>query len=504
MTAERNCEVRLKLAQLDYEKTEEYVLNVRLDTLSGLVNPSKALTTLKIHVTDVNDNAPEFVFPDGKFRPKRDAYYGAIAGDSQFGTPVLTVKAEDKDSGRLGIVSYEILPDGFGSDYFAIDNVTGVIKTKRLLDNVEGEELPFIFRVQARDNYLSQTNSNRKEAKVVVNVIEDKHRMVLVLEDARRDAVQESKDEIIGILQEHSGLIIGIEKFSPKQYLNENRTLESDTSATDIWFYAIDPESDAILDRNHTKVQRSIFEKSAMSNITFDVSGNFQVTASMIHEPFVEMKQRTAIAAVSWDVFPYTIIIIACLILVLGIVGIIYICISWSRYKAYKERMQRTYVVPRYDPVFVEPNNLKEYETQVLQMSVPLDDNESYNDLQLDFSSKNHAFSMENVSYITKESNHSGGGPSPVSSDGTTTARASSVAGTGHHNNLLNNHDMGHFQNTNSFFRSSDDASHHDLNISPSNENVMFREKKDFGSLPRPSMIAYNADRSPVETTTEL
>lgn len=71
--------------------------------------------------------------------------------------------------------------------------------------------------------------------------------------------------------------------------------------------------------------------------------------------------------------------------------------------------MQRTYVVPRYDPVFVEPNNLKEYETQVLQMSVPLDDNESYNDLQLDFSSKNHAFSMENVSYITKESNHSGG-----------------------------------------------------------------------------------------------
>lgn len=92
MTAERNCEVRLKLAQLDYEKTEEYVLNVRLDTLSGLVNPSKALTTLRVHVSDVNDNSPEFVFPDGKFRPKREAYYGAIASDSQFGTPVLTVK----------------------------------------------------------------------------------------------------------------------------------------------------------------------------------------------------------------------------------------------------------------------------------------------------------------------------------------------------------------------------------------------------------------------------
>jgi protocadherin-15 len=38
----------------------------------------------------------------------------------------------------------------------------------------------------------------------------------------------------------------------------------------------------------------------------------------------------TAIA-VSWEVFPYALIVIACIILVLGIVGIIYICISWSR-----------------------------------------------------------------------------------------------------------------------------------------------------------------------------
>lgn len=40
---------------------------------------------------------------------------------------------------------------------------------------------------------------------------------------------------------------------------------------------------------------------------------------------------------------------------------------------------------------------------QVLQMSVPIDDNDSYNDLQLDFSRKNHTFSIDNVGYITKE-----------------------------------------------------------------------------------------------------
>lgn len=44
---------------------------------------------------------------------------------------------------------------------------------------------------------------------------------------------------------------------------------------------------------------------------------------------------------------------------------------------------------------------------KVLQMSVPLDDSDSYNDLQLDFSGKNHAFSLDNVSYITKENGES-------------------------------------------------------------------------------------------------
>lgn len=82
------------------------------------------------------------------------------------------------------------------------------------------------------------------------------------------------------------------------------------------------------------------------------------------------------------------------------------VALLWDfRYKAYKDQTQSLYSTPRYDPVFVEPNNLKEYETQVLQMSVPLDDDASYNDLQLDFSAKNHAFSLENVSYITKDPN---------------------------------------------------------------------------------------------------
>lgn len=38
-------------------------------------------------------------------------------------------------------------------------------------------------------------------------------------------------------------------------------------------------------------------------------------------------------------------------------------------------------------------------------MCVPVDDPEDYNDLQLDFSNKNHTFSLDNVSYISKDNN---------------------------------------------------------------------------------------------------
>ena len=81
----------------------------------------------------------------------------------------------------------------------------------------------------------------------------------------------------------------------------------------------------------------------------------------------------------------------------------------FSRYKYAKDRAQRMVVIPRYEPVFVEPN-LKEYETQVLQMSVAIDDDNS-GDLKLDFSNRSHVFdpgfNLDSVSYITHETSAS-------------------------------------------------------------------------------------------------
>lgn len=80
-------------------------------------------------------------------------------------------------------------------------------------------------------------------------------------------------------------------------------------------------------------LDRSIMDKSAMSNITFDVSTLVRANAIDIHAPVMPpepVRTQTAVAF-SGEVFPYALIIIACVILILGIAGIIYICVSWSK-----------------------------------------------------------------------------------------------------------------------------------------------------------------------------
>ena len=59
-------------------------------------------------------------------------------------------------------------------------------------------------------------------------------------------------------------------------------------------------------------------------------------------------------------------------------------------------------VIPRYEPVFVEPS-AKEYETQVLQMSVPPTDDDTLRKSTQHDRDLWHPFNLDNISYITKD-----------------------------------------------------------------------------------------------------
>lgn len=81
--------------------------------------------------------------------------------------------------------------------------------------------------------------------------------MILEIHDARPEVVKRDEEKIIKVLEEHARLIIGIEKITPRQFRRpDNVSLDSDPNSTDLWFYAIDPNTEKILDRNNSRVTR--------------------------------------------------------------------------------------------------------------------------------------------------------------------------------------------------------------------------------------------------------
>lgn len=474
---DNTCVVKL-VKPLDYENKTTHDIDIKLSAQKYYVNPARSFAKLKIIVQDENDNAPQFLIP--KMGGKNDTYYGVVSLDTELEMPILQVKATDKDAGKFGSVLYHLVDDdeaaNFVDDspitYFTIAEDSGVIKLQKSLR--PELQSPFEFMVEAYDNpdQFNGAGSRKTRARVVINVIRDINRMSLVFSDASPKDVRGHNQELEELLSEKSNnMIVGVEKFSNRKFVDENGTVIENPSATDVWFYVIDPGTETILERNASEIMSTISEPEVQSEINFAASGIAKATAQGIYAP-IELRQppiqkiRTA-TAIDNGLFPYAVIAVSVIILILGSIGIVYICISWSKYKNFKQRM-RQYPSPpnnphRYDPVIIanptaaqslssvnSPNPppplsdsatshaMKEYETQVLAMAVSAGEMED--DMQMEFGNgggggvKNHAFSLDNVAYITHKDNNNNmnngissgssnnsGQLSPSNSEGTTT-----------------------------------------------------------------------------------
>lgn len=435
------------LNSLDFENKSSHDIGIKLTSTKYLVNPQKSFCHVKIIVQDQNDNVPVFKFPKTN-RGRNDTFYGVVNFDADIDTTVMQVKASDADTGVFGMIRYRIYDEDEAnfivkeeapSSYFMVAEDTGVLRTQKSLQKLNGKSLKFV--VEAKDNNGKDGSVvNRVKARVVINLISDINRMSLVFADSSPKEVRRHARALEELLVEKSSkLMIGIEKFSNRRSMVTNGSVIESSGATDVWFYALDPQTETILERNNTEIVEKLLGPSAQSQINIEASSIARATAQGIFAP-IEVKHQTQIrkAAVFLDeeIFPFVLIFISAIILILGTSGIVYICISWSRYKNFKQQM-RQYSAPanppRYDPVIINspPSdasvaNLKEYETQVLGMAV----NEEQDDMQVNYSAKNHAFSLDNVSYITHKEN---GQQSPTNSDTSTI-----VIGTLQRNNRIN------------------------------------------------------------------
>uniref|UniRef100_A0A8B9SJD5 Cadherin EGF LAG seven-pass G-type receptor 2 n=1 Tax=Anas platyrhynchos TaxID=8839 RepID=A0A8B9SJD5_ANAPL len=124
--------------ELDYEDQVSYTLAITARD-NGI--PQKSDTTyLEILVSDVNDNAPQFL---------HDSYQGSIYEDVPAFTSVLQVSATDRDSGLNGRVFYTFQGGDDGDGDFIIESTSGIVRTLRRLDR---ENVPlYALRAYAVD-----------------------------------------------------------------------------------------------------------------------------------------------------------------------------------------------------------------------------------------------------------------------------------------------------------------------------------------------------------------
>ncbi|NXL78434.1 CELR2 protein, partial [Leptocoma aspasia] len=109
--------------ELDYEGQVSYTLAITARD-NGI--PQKSDTTyLEILVSDVNDNAPQFL---------RHSYQGSIYEDVPTFTSILQVSATDRDSGLNGRVFYTFQGGDDGDGDFIIESTSGIVRTLRRLD----------------------------------------------------------------------------------------------------------------------------------------------------------------------------------------------------------------------------------------------------------------------------------------------------------------------------------------------------------------------------------
>ncbi|CAG9579684.1 unnamed protein product [Danaus chrysippus] len=406
LTSDRDCAIYLN-SSLDYETLTEYSLEVQLESIQGLINPESSKAVIKIHVTDVNDNAPIFVFNEQSTVGGAKGKYFAIATkDMPLGTNVLQVKAKDKDSGDFGKIEYRKNSwTKAAEEYFSLDPDTGVISNRKTFENVPKDVLPFKFNVMARDNPKSE-NYKIARASFVINLLQKDNQLIIEVGNLNVDTMTTQQAcSLLASVEERSGLVAGLEKLTPGLYLGENSTLESDPSGTSVWLYLIDPNTGEILTRESQPVKKA-------------VESGVSIRAPLT--PPASRRPQLA-AAVLATALPAALLALAALVLVAATAATIYICASWNRYKKHKEQAIQQYgtlsmsMAPPRPPSGYESSEedpAPRFETQVLNMSV--DDA----DLQLDFSER-----------------------SPTLSETATTARASSINENGGTLNKVHNFD---------------------------------------------------------------
>ena len=129
---------RVLLSQsLDFEQVQSYAVTLR--AIDSGTPPFTVSAQLTVEVTDINDNAPEFL---------EQAYVASVPEDIPVSAIVISVNASDADSSSNAAITYSLI-GGNTEGLFAIDSLTGDIFSLQMLDYESVERVDLL--IGARD-----------------------------------------------------------------------------------------------------------------------------------------------------------------------------------------------------------------------------------------------------------------------------------------------------------------------------------------------------------------
>lgn len=379
----QNCEIKVSEKSLDYEEQSKYLLTIRINALGGVTGISRLITQVIVNVIDCNDNKPQFVIPSRYSELTKNRYLAAISSDAPADSQLIQLKAKDEDSLSNGAVTFGLLPQSDPQGRFKIDPSTGILRSSRPMEDIHSSQLPIRLSVIARDNPQLHSSSLSEMCEVIVNLIDNKHRLAVVLKDTSTGGVQETKEQFLALIQEQTGLIAGWEKAESLK-IQRNFAIESDVTGTDIWIYLIDPMTLKIIPTDDSRIVANILKNKSQSGLLESISREFGYHASLIRPPYNPIFSQTSnIIPVpissSMNDLGIILIILACVIAIFGFASIIYQCsilakIGKNRPKVNRIMLKSAMPPKLYNHIYSDSKSSKEYETQVLQMDMKLDD----------------------------------------------------------------------------------------------------------------------------------
>lgn len=145
--------------QLDYERHTSHKLVVKATDCNGCGSDSPKLsniTTVNVHVADVNEYAPEFPV---------DLYLEFMYENTAKRTSIFEAHANDKDGGYFGMVNYSLT----GTNKFSVHHDSGKVfwEGEEMLDYENTMQRQFRFNITAKD-----TGGLKTSIPVIVNLMD--------------------------------------------------------------------------------------------------------------------------------------------------------------------------------------------------------------------------------------------------------------------------------------------------------------------------------------------